>query len=84
MPNWVLKNNQLNKDFSFKNFQKAIDFVNQVAQLAEAADHHPDILIYNYNNVRLSLSSHKAGQVTDKDYELAKKIDLINFQHKKL
>lgn len=62
------------KEYTFKDFKQAVDFVNRVAELAEAADHHPDILI-RYNKVRLTLSTHSAGEVTSKDFELAQKID---------
>jgi 4a-hydroxytetrahydrobiopterin dehydratase len=49
-------------------------FVNRVAEAAEAADHHPDIKI-SYNKVKMSLSTHSEGGVTEKDFELAGKID---------
>jgi 4a-hydroxytetrahydrobiopterin dehydratase len=77
MPHWTKNDNQITKNFSFKNFNEAVDFVNKVAQLAEKANHHPDIFLYNYKNVRLSLTTHAAGKVTEKDYDLASKIDEI-------
>ena len=51
-------------------------FVNQVAELAESADHHPDILI-NYKRVTLTLSTHSAGGLTEKDFDLASQIEKI-------
>ncbi len=77
MPNWIQQEKQLIKEFSFKNFVEAINFVNQVGVLAEKNNHHPDIFIYNYKNVRLSLRTHSEDKVTDKDYKLAEEIDKI-------
>ena len=73
---WEEKDNKLIKDFRFKGFNQAVDFVNQVAKLANQADHHPDLLIHGYSNVEVRLSTHSAGgKVTDKDHALAKQID---------
>jgi len=63
------------RDFSFTNFAAALAFVNQVGTAAEAADHHPDILLHNWNQVRLTLSTHSHGRLTEKDFSLARKID---------
>ena len=62
------------RDYQFPTFPAAVRFVDFVAELAEAADHHPDIDI-RYNRVRLTLSTHSAGGVTDKDFALARAID---------
>ncbi len=62
------------REFNFKTFPQAISFVNQVADLAQAADHHPNISI-SYTKVSLSVSTHSAGKVTDKDLDLALKIN---------
>lgn len=77
MKQWIKEKDQLSKEFSFKDFKEAVNFVNQVAQLAEQNNHHPDILIYDYKNVRLTLSTHTEGKVTEKDYKLADQIDKI-------
>ena len=77
MKQWVKEKDQLSKEFSFKDFKEAVNFVNKVAQLAEQNNHHPDILLYGYKNVRLTLSTHTEGKVTDKDYKLADQIDNI-------
>ncbi len=77
MTTWKNDGIVLTKDFQLKNFAVAMRFVNQVAELAEAANHHPDIFIHGYKNVRLSLTTHSAGRVTEKDEQLAKHIDLI-------
>ena len=63
------------RDFEFSNFAAALAFVNRVAEVAEEANHHPDILIHGWNKVRLTLSTHDKGQITDNDHALAKKID---------
>ena len=55
----------------FDDFAAAIAFVNRVAELAEAANHHPDILVHGWNKVRLTLSTHSEGGLTDADFELA-------------
>lgn len=65
------------KDFEFKNFKQALAFVNKVGELAENLNHHPDILLYDYKKVRLTLTTHDQGGVTDKDQELSKAIDKI-------
>lgn len=64
----------ISRDYRFPNFVAAVRFVDFVAELAEAADHHPDIDI-RYNRVRLTLSTHSAGGVTEKDFALARAID---------
>lgn len=75
---WELAKNggSLAKDLVFKDFDKAMDFVNMVADLAEAQGHHPDIDI-RYNKVRLSLSTHAIGGLSVNDFILAAKIDAI-------
>lgn len=77
MSDWHITNNQLIKEFSFADFNQAIHFVNQVAQLAEEQNHHPNIFIHDYKKVRLALITHSTGTVTPKDHQLAKKIDAL-------
>jgi 4a-hydroxytetrahydrobiopterin dehydratase len=74
---WKVKDNLLVKEFEFKDFKKAIEFVNYVAEIAEQENHHPDILIYSYKKVKISLFTHSENKITDKDYYLAEKIDKI-------
>jgi 4a-hydroxytetrahydrobiopterin dehydratase len=66
----------ISKEYSFKDFVHALSFVNQVGDIAESEGHHPDISIW-YNRVRLSLSTHSQGGLTENDYILAAKIDTI-------
>jgi len=77
MQNWIEENNQLKRNFEFKNFVEAWDFMSQVASLAEEMGHHPT-WTNTYNKVDIKLSTHDAGDiVTDKDRELAKKINQL-------
>ncbi len=73
---WNLVNNEITKTFEKKNFIQAMGFVNQVALLAEKANHHPDIDI-RWNKVKLTLSTHSAGGITENDIELAKAIEKL-------
>ena len=66
----------LNGVFQFDNFVQAMEFVNKIADAAEAANHHPDIVI-NYNKVTLALVSHDSGGVTQRDIRMAGKINEI-------
>ncbi|HVS63320.1 MAG TPA: 4a-hydroxytetrahydrobiopterin dehydratase [Thermoanaerobaculia bacterium] len=68
------KANRIHRTYKFPSFPAAIRFVAFVAELAEAADHHPDIDV-RYDKVRLALSTHSAGGVTDRDFALAAQID---------
>jgi 4a-hydroxytetrahydrobiopterin dehydratase len=63
------------RDLRFADFAAAIAFVDRVAELAEAANHHPDILVHGWNKVRLTLSTHSAGGLTEADFRLAGEID---------
>ena len=72
---WIYVNNSISKEFVFKDFIGAISFVNSVALEAEKMDHHPDILIYGWNKVKINISTHSAGGVTEKDFQLAQKIE---------
>ncbi|HEV3320162.1 MAG TPA: 4a-hydroxytetrahydrobiopterin dehydratase [Solirubrobacteraceae bacterium] len=65
------------RDLELADFPAAIAFVNRVAELAEQANHHPDILIHGWNNVRLTLSTHSQGGLTEADFELAARIDRL-------
>ncbi len=71
---WELRGKEIRRLKQFADFAEAMKFVNQVAELAEAMDHHPDILI-EYNRVTLKLSTHSAGGLTNKDFDLARQIN---------
>ncbi len=76
VPSWRVESGELTRTFIFKDFLAALGFVNQVAALAEAAGHHPDIDIH-YNRVRLALMTHDAGGLTAKDFSLASAVDKL-------
>ena len=76
LPQWSLLGDAITRAYQFADFNLAIKFVNQVAKAAEHADHHPDILI-RYNKVSLTLSTHDAGGITEKDMALAQQTDQL-------
>jgi len=71
---WEREGTELAKTVKLKDFAEAMRFVNALAEAAEAANHHPDISI-SWNTVRLRLSTHSAGGITQKDLDLARRID---------
>jgi len=73
-PDWKMKGSTITRTFEFDDFAEAMKFVNRVAKLAEKANHHQDIDI-RYSRVTLVLSTHDAGGLTAKDFDLAEKID---------
>ncbi|MEK7219944.1 MAG: 4a-hydroxytetrahydrobiopterin dehydratase [candidate division NC10 bacterium] len=73
---WKQVGNAIQKQFTFANFKEAMFFVNAVAGVAEKAGHHPDISV-TYNRVTLSLSTHDAGGITAKDFDLARRIETV-------
>ena len=73
-PKWKLKDGELIREWTFNDFNLAIAFVNRVAAIAEAANHHPDIDI-RYTKVHISLSTHDAGGITQSDLTLAQRLD---------
>ncbi|MBO6738408.1 MAG: 4a-hydroxytetrahydrobiopterin dehydratase [Phycisphaerales bacterium] len=75
-PSWVELNGEIQRTFEFEDFKGAMKFVNTVAEYAERAQHHPDILI-RYNKVTLSVSTHDAGGITQKDFDLAEATDKL-------
>ena len=74
---WTLHGDEIRKQYTFKDFTEAIAFVNRLAPVAEAADHHPDILI-NYKRVTLTYSTHSEGGLTDKDFAGAAAADRLS------
>jgi 4a-hydroxytetrahydrobiopterin dehydratase len=77
MSGWSQRPNALEHDFVFDDFAGAIAFVNRVAEVAEERNHHPDIFIHGWNKVRLTLSTHSSGGLTDADHDLARRIDRV-------
>jgi 4a-hydroxytetrahydrobiopterin dehydratase len=77
VPGWKFAGNALSKSFQLPGFREAIRFVNQIADLAEKDNHHPDLLI-RYRSVTVTLSTHKEGGVTGKDFLLAEQIEKLS------
>ena len=73
-PGWDLSGSEIRRTYRFKDFREALAFVNRVGDLAEHAGHHPDIDI-RYNTVTLALTTHDAGGLSAKDFELARALD---------
>jgi 4a-hydroxytetrahydrobiopterin dehydratase len=74
---WTREDDVIVRDLKFEDFAAAIAFVDRVAELAETYNHHPDILVHGWNKVRLSLSNHAAGGLTEIDFEMAARFDAI-------
>ncbi|MFO8234224.1 MAG: 4a-hydroxytetrahydrobiopterin dehydratase [Bacteroidales bacterium] len=77
MENWQENKNEITKTFNFKDFVQAIEFINQVRDIAETYQHHPDLYLYSYNKVKVTLTTHSEGRVTEKDYKLAEEVDKL-------
>ena len=73
---WERHGDMLVRSWQFPSFRRALEFVNQVAALAEKYDHHPDIIL-SYRTVRLELSTHSEGGLTDRDFEFATEIGTL-------
>ena len=78
---WGNSKEKLEKTFTFKDFNESIDFVNKVAKIAEQQNHHPDITI-KYNKVKVSITDHEKGGVSEKCHKLVKSINELENPHK--
>jgi len=76
LDNWESLGGCIRKVVKLATFKEAIALINQVAELSEAANHHPDIII-NYNQVTVELTTYESGGVTHRDFDLAKEIDMV-------
>jgi 4a-hydroxytetrahydrobiopterin dehydratase len=76
LPGWSRRGDVITKTFQFRNFLTGINFVGAIAKVADEADHHPDIDI-RYTKIVITLSTHSAGGITQKDLSLAKEIDRV-------
>jgi len=79
VPGWSLidNNKKISRDFKFKDFKEALAFVNKAGDIAETEGHHPDILMYSWNKVRIDLWTHAIGGLSDNDFIMAAKIDAL-------
>jgi 4a-hydroxytetrahydrobiopterin dehydratase len=75
---WAREDDEIVREWKFEDFAAALAFVNRVGEVAEEANHHPDILLYGWNKVRLSLSNHSAGGLTAVDFDMAPKFDAVS------
>jgi 4a-hydroxytetrahydrobiopterin dehydratase len=75
---WRREGDEIVREWQLEDFAAAMAFVNRVAEAAEEANHHPDILVHGWNKVRLALTNHSAGGLTEADFEMATRIDKLN------
>src|SRR3989338_4255458 len=78
VPEWVLEEGKAVRRFKFKDFREAIAFVNKVADLAEAENHHPNISVYGWNKVKLTFFTHSINGLSENDFRMAAKINKIH------
>ena len=76
LPDWTEVSGEIQRTYQFDDFVEAMKFVNAVADAAERAQHHPDILV-RYNKVTLTLTTHDAGGITEKDFDFAQVVDAL-------
>lgn len=72
---WERAGDEIVREWRFEDFREAVAFVNRVAEVAEEANHHPDILLHGWNKVRLSLTNHSVGGLTEMDFTMAARFD---------
>lgn len=75
--NWSEVDGKLARIFTCQNFTAALTLVNKIGSIAEQLQHHPDIAVQNYNEVVVTTITHEANAITEKDYELAQKINSL-------
>jgi len=75
---WLRDGDAITREWTLADFSAAVRFTNEVADLAEQANHHPDVLIHGWNKVRLTLSTHSEGGLTAADFALAERIDVLS------
>ncbi|MCW2751733.1 MAG: 4a-hydroxytetrahydrobiopterin dehydratase [Aeromicrobium sp.] len=72
---WEREGDEIVREWRFDDFSEALAFVNRVGEVAEDANHHPDIFLHGWNKVKLSLTNHSAGGLTDTDFAMAGRFD---------
>lgn len=79
LPGWsVIESGQkIEKKYSFSNFTDAVCFLNRIAEFAEELNHHPDLHLTDYKNLRVVLSTHSAGGLTQLDFKMAAQIEEV-------
>ena len=71
----VVESKLIEKEYKFKNFKESVSFINKVAEIAEGEGHHPDILLHDFRKVKVMLSTHAIGGLSENDFIVAAKID---------
>lgn len=74
---WKRDGKQIVREIELENFDEAIMLVDRVAEIASSVDHHPEILIHGWNMVKLTLSTHSAGGLTELDFDMAMRVDAL-------
>ena len=74
---WEREGDEIVREWRFEDFAEAIQFVSRVAEAAEEANHHPDIYVHGWNKVKLSLTNHSAGGLTEMDFDMAARFDAL-------
>lgn len=74
---WQREGEEIVRNVELKDFAGAMALANRIAEVAERHNHHPDILIHGWNQVKLSLTNHSAGGLTDTDFEVAREFDAV-------
>lgn len=77
-PLWRLDGKALVREFVVSDFASAVDLFNQIAKIADNLDHHPDMLLYGWNKLRITITTHSRGGITNKDIEFANAIDNLD------
>jgi 4a-hydroxytetrahydrobiopterin dehydratase len=75
---WERDGDEITREWRFEDFTEAVAFVDRVAEVAEEANHHPDIFIHGWNKVKLSLTNHSAGGLTEVDFTMAARFDALD------
>ena len=74
---WEREGDEIVREWRFEDFVGAVEFVNRVAEAAEEANHHPDIFVHGWNKVKLALTNHSAGGLTEVDFQMARRFDAL-------
>ncbi len=74
---WNYEDRHLIRTIQLPDFMSCVDFVNKIAAKAESLDHHPDLLLFDYNKVKVAVTTHSQGGVTEKDFKLAQFVDTL-------
>lgn len=74
---WEREGDEIVREWRFDDFAEAVVFVNRVAEVAEDVNHHPDIFLHGWNKVKLALTNHSAGGLTETDFAMAARFDQL-------